>query len=149
MLTKLFTYFIKKKFIRFCLSGAIATLVDVSLLYVFTEFIGIWYLTSATLSFIIGTLIHYAISSFWVFESRHKTLKQYLIFVLVQTVGLAINLLVIFILVEYFNWWYIFGKLIAVVIGVMWNYFANLKITFKNKIKENINEQNNHPAHLQ
>ena len=132
MFNKIINYFLNKKFVRFCVSGGIATLADVGLLYILTEFVGVWYLLSAGLSFILGTIIHYFICSQWVFKVVKQSAGQYLIFVLIQTVGLAINLAVIYILVEYFSVWYILAKLVAVFVGLIWNFFANLKITFRN-----------------
>ena len=133
-LKKILAYILEGKFIRFAISGAVATLVDVFFLYILTEYLAIWYLLSACLSFVIGTVIHYFISSGWVFQNSTKTIKQYLVFVSVQLVGLVINLLVIYILVEFFYFWYILAKLVAVFVGVIWNFFANLKVTFKKKM---------------
>jgi len=124
-------YLLSKKFVRFSLSGSLATLVDVLILYILTEFFALWYLFSAVFSFIAGTLVHYSISSHWVFKCERRSFSQYLAFTLIQTIGLVINLSVIYILVEYFSFWYILAKLIAVFVGLIWNFSANLKITFK------------------
>ena len=124
-------YLLSKKFVRFSLSGSLATLVDVLILYILTEFFALWYLFSAVFSFIAGTLVHYSISSHWVFKCERRSFSQYLAFTLIQTIGLVIKLSVIYILVEYFSFWYILAKLIAVFVGLIWNFSANLKITFK------------------
>jgi len=124
-------YLLSKKFVRFSLSGSLATLVDVLILYILTEFFALWYLFSAVFSFIAGTLVHYSISSHWVFKCERRSFSQYLAFTLIQTIGLVINLSVIYVLVEYFSFWYILAKLIAVFVGLIWNFSANLKITFK------------------
>ena len=128
---KLINYFLAKKFIRFSISGGIATVADVLILYILTDWLGVWYLLSATLSFIVGTFIHYFICSYWVFKADKKKFRQYMVFVSVQTVGLLINLTVIYILVEYFFVWYILAKLMAVFVGLIWNFFVNSKFTFK------------------
>ncbi len=124
---------INNKFIRFSISGGVATLVDISLLYILTEYIGIWYLISSIFSFITGSITHFTISRHWVFKNFKKTFwHQYKSFFAIHLGGLAINITGLYILVEYFDIYYILAKLLVVVLGVTWTFFANKKFTFNN-----------------
>jgi len=129
---KIINYFLNKKFIRFAISGGVATSVDIALLYALTEWGGIWYLISSVFSFLVGSITHFSISRRWVFDQTNKTFwRQYQSFFVIHLGGLAINLMALYILVEYFNIYYILAKIITVVCGVSWTFWANKKFTFK------------------
>ncbi|MFH1610729.1 MAG: DUF2723 domain-containing protein [Patescibacteria group bacterium] len=131
MIKRIIRYFLAIKFVRFAISGGIATLVDVCLLYLLTEFAGIWYLISSIFSFIVGSFVHFLISRNWVFKNNQQTfLKQYLSFSVVHLGGLIINTIVLYTLVEFFHVYYILAKLLTVFFGVAWTFWANKKFTF-------------------
>ena len=56
------------QFVRYFFVGGFAFVVDFGLLYILTEYAGLHYLLSATLSFIAGLLVNYIISCLWVFN---------------------------------------------------------------------------------
>lgn len=135
MLKKIFQYFFDNKFFRFAISGGVATATDVALLYLLTEFVGMWYLLSSVFSFMIGSLTHFTISRYWVFKNFDKSYwRQYSSFFLIHLGGLAINITGLYILVEFIEIYYIIAKLMVVVLGVSWTFWGNKKFTFKDKI---------------
>ncbi|HOZ36702.1 MAG TPA: GtrA family protein [bacterium] len=132
MLKRIFDYFLNKKFIRFAISGGVATLVDVAILYTLTEWAGIWYLLSSVFSFLIGSITHFAISRTWVFDKIEKPFwQQYQSFFVIHLGGLTINTTALYLLVEYWGLYYILAKMITVLFGVSWTFWANKKFTFK------------------
>ncbi|MCK4942512.1 MAG: GtrA family protein, partial [Candidatus Aminicenantes bacterium] len=58
------------QFFRYGFAGGAAFIVDFSLLYFLTEYLHIYYLISAALSFIPGLLVNYLLSVHWVFNNR-------------------------------------------------------------------------------
>ena len=58
------------QFFRYLFVGGFAFLVDFSLLYIFSDICGIYYLISAMLSFIISLIVNYLISTYWVFNKN-------------------------------------------------------------------------------
>lgn len=134
MIKIIFFTLIKNKFLRFVISGSIATVVDVAILYALTEYLGIWYLTSSVFSFLAGSLTHFTISRHWVFKNLEKTYwRQYLPFFVIHLGGLAINTAGLYILVEFLQIYYILAKLLIVILGVGWTFTANKKFTFKDR----------------
>ena len=66
------------QFVRYFFVGGFAFVVDFGLLYILTEYAGLHYLLSATLSFIAGLLVNYIISCIWVFStSKFKNRLQF------------------------------------------------------------------------
>ena len=125
----------KYQFIRFSLSGTIATLIDIILLYILTEYVGIWYLISSIFSFMAGSIAHFNISRHWVFKNHQQTFwRQYRSFFIIHLGGLTINTAGLYILVQFLHLYYILAKLMVVVLGVSWTFTANKKFTFKSQL---------------
>ena len=127
---------LKYQFIRFSISGGTATLIDISLLYLLTEYAGLWYLISSIFSFMAGSITHFSISRHWVFKNQEKTFwRQYRSFFVIHLGGLTINTIGLYLLVEYYHIYYLLAKLMVVMLGVSWTFLANKKITFKSEGK--------------
>lgn len=55
---------------KFGVVGVLAFLIDYGVLYVLTEFIGIYYLTSAAISFTVSVIFNYLCSMKYVFTGK-------------------------------------------------------------------------------
>lgn len=114
--------------------SVIATIYDVALLYIFTEFLGFNYLVSATMSYCVGIVVGYVGQKTITFKDKDKRIaKQFGLFAFMSIIGLLINLGVLKICVDVLGLHYMVGKVIAIGIGFFWNYTANRKITFKER----------------
>ena len=81
------------------------------------------YLLAATISFIAGLLVNYALSKFWVFHDSklHNQTHEFLFFSLIGLVGLGLNDLIFWILTSGLGLFYIFSNVIATFIVDFWN----------------------------
>lgn len=119
--------------VRYGFVAGVAFVIDFGLLYVFTQYLGIFYLLSATLSFFISLVANYFLSILWVFPndpSQRK--KQIILFIIIGFSGLLLNLLIIWILSDLLGVFYLISKLIAIVIVFFWS-FAARRYMFKAK----------------
>ncbi len=109
-----------------------ATIVDVLLLYALTEFLNINYLVSATISYCTGLLISFYLQKTYTFKEQHtkRIHLQFTKFTIISLIGLLLNLIILKVFVE-IGVWYIFAKIIAIIIVFFWNYLINKRITFK------------------
>ena len=120
-----------KLFFGYILFGGIAALVDLGGLYIFTEFFGLYYLVSATLSYIGGMITNYSLNKVFNFKNKSKKIaKQFGLFVFVALIGLGLNQLILWLLVEFAGLWYMLAKLISISLVMFWNFFGHKKITF-------------------
>ncbi len=130
-----------QQFFRYCIGGAISFIVDFGLLYFLTEYANLWYLWSANFSFLVSSFVNYLIQRFWTFQSEEsRVLRQFFIFLAVQTVGLFINNVIMYTLVEYFSIWYIFAKVLAALIVLIWNFWASRMFVFNKKFITGVKE---------
>ncbi|TES95224.1 GtrA family protein [Patescibacteria group bacterium] len=121
-----------KQFLKFCVVGTVGTAIDFGLFYLLVESAHIWYLLAATISFIVAVINNYIFNKFWTFEDRDKDfLRQFGRFLVVSIIGLGLNVLILYILVEFAGMWYILAKVLATGVVLIWNFFANKYWTFK------------------
>ena len=121
------------QFVRYFFVGGFAFVVDFGLLYILTEYAGLHYLLSATLSFIAGLLVNYIISCLWVFNgSKFKNrLVEFLFFAAIGVVGLALNDTLIWLFTDCIGTHYMFSKIVAASMVYLWNFFARKYLVFR------------------
>jgi dolichol-phosphate mannosyltransferase len=118
--------------LNFLQVGVIASLVDLGLLYVFTEYFGIWYLLSAVMSYICGMTVSYTLNKRFTFHNVDRQyLRQFFLFAFVSASGLVVNISVMFFAVTIFSIYYLYAKVIAIGITFFWNYSFQSRITFQ------------------
>ena len=121
------------QFVRYFFVGGFAFVVDFGLLYILTEYAGLHYLLSATLSFIVGLLVNYIISCIWVFNnSKFKSrIVEFLFFAAIGVVGLGLNDFFIWLFTGCIGTHYMFSKIVATALVYLWNFFARKYLVFR------------------
>lgn len=119
--------------IRFGIVGFLCFFIDYGLLLALTELLGIHYLVSGAISFSVSTLINYLFSTFFIFDTRgkNKTLKEFILFVLLSAVGLGINQAVMWVTVEKLSIPYQISKIGATAIVMVYNFLSRKRILEK------------------
>lgn len=114
---------------RFFIVGGITTIIDFVFLYIFKEFLNINVIIANTLSFIISVTYNYIASISWVFDvdSNKDKKMQFMLFIVFSVLGLIINNIVIYILSDKFNLYYLISKVIATVIVMFFNFVTRKK----------------------
>ena len=110
----------------------IPTSVDFLLLYVLTELIGVYYLCSVALAFSVGVFTSYLSQKKLTFKNESQQyFSQFSFFCGVSLVGLILNILIVFSVVEFLNAWYLLGKILATLLVLVWNFSVHKYFTFK------------------
>lgn len=114
------------KIIRFSIVGGIATLIDFIFLYIFKEFLNMDVIIANTLSFIISVTYNYIASIVWVFDiNKEKNKKiQFILFILFSIFGLVLNNIILYILTDIFNMYYLISKVVATFIVMIFNFIT-------------------------
>ena len=129
-----------KDLIKFAIVGTIGTVINISILYLLTEFFNLYYIFSEIIAFIVSVLNNYILNKLWTFQEKiqEKIIRKYFKFSLVCLVSLLLNITVLFILVEYFYIWYIMAEIIAIFCAFLINFSGSRLWTFKkNNIEVN------------
>jgi len=119
------------RFFRYTLTGGLSTSFDFLLLFIFTEFLGIYYLVSAIIAYAIANTLNYSINRNWAYKgTKRKPWQGYIIFLVINFTTLLIIVVLLSILVEFFGVYYLVARIaVGVVIGIL-NFIANARISF-------------------
>ena len=122
-----------QEFIRYFTASLVALVVDAGSLYILTSLLGVPYLYSGAITFLLGLTIVYVLSITWVFEHRTSVHPgiEFLIFAIIGVVGLAINEGVLYVLTGLFGLYYLLSKAASVIIVFTWNFFARKYLLFR------------------
>lgn len=113
---------------RFIIVGAITFVVDYGLLYVCTEYIGLYYMYSTAIAFIAAVIFNYWLCVIYVFTNvQRQTSRQAILFVGSSVVGLGLNQICMWFFVEIFGIYYMLAKMISIIIVMAWNYIMKRK----------------------
>lgn len=129
------------KILLYLFVGGTAALVEWGLFYVFITYVlnGIGLsLTAMTMlgtcmAFCLSTLYHYFLGNILVFNSgsKYKRGKELSLVFLVSIMGLAFNLLFMYIFVSLMGWNPMASKVLTSCIVVVWNYLSRKKWIFR------------------
>lgn len=118
---------------RTLITGVAAFLLDMLVLWVLTEYMGLYYLVSAAVSALAGGLFSFAMNSFWVFHKRERknTLLRFLVFTLIGALGLGVNLFVMWLCTDIAGIYYMLSKICAQVVSFLFNFFLRKFFVFE------------------
>jgi dolichol-phosphate mannosyltransferase len=135
---------------KFLIVGFIGTIVNVSILYLFTEkvFGGSTVLIAGTVpSYLLSSMVamesaiisNFIFNEHWTFKDRRNkndmisVIKRGIKFNMCRLTGVVINVIILFSLTEFFRVYYILSSIIAILIVTMWNYTTSSKLVWSEK----------------
>lgn len=85
------------------------------------------------LGFSLAVVNNYALNRIWTFSSRNsQVVQQFFTFLLISCVGLALNTALVYFFHQKLRMTFYLSKVFAIGIVFLWNFTANLLITFNN-----------------
>jgi putative flippase GtrA len=121
------------QFVKYIFAGGFAFIIDISILFLLTEYLNIHYLISGIFGFVAGLIVNYMLSIRWVFDTRNIDNQkiEFSIFTLIGIVGLALNELFLWVFTEYFLIHYLISKLMTVLLIFLWNFGMRKFLLFR------------------
>ena len=113
------------KLSRFIISGGSAAIVNFTLLYVFTEYLEIYYLVSVVASFILSSIVAFLMHKFWTYKNydREKIHREFSFHFIVVSINLLLNTALVYVFVEWVSLWYILAQALASIIIAFESFF--------------------------
>lgn len=126
------------RFLKFCAVGASGTFVYLGLLALFTEIAGLFYILSAAIGYEISILNNFTWNELWTFRDRRASaegsvLTRAIKFNLVSLIGWGIHTAMLAFFTEVVSLFYIISAMIAIFSAMLWNFFVNVKWTWRQK----------------
>jgi dolichol-phosphate mannosyltransferase len=127
-----------KQVFRFASVGASGVLLVLFLTWIFTEYIGLFYLLSAALAMEISVFWAFALNTKITFRYKFKksdnlfpALGKYQ---LVALGGITINLALLFAFTTFLNIFYIISELMAIIVAFGFRYLMSLRFVWRNQV---------------
>lgn len=121
-----------EQFIKFCVVGGSGVFVDFGITYLCKEWLRINKYVANSLGFLCASTTNYLLNRIWTFRNDNPDIAaQYLRFLSIALVGLAINNGTIYLLHERLRWNFYFSKLCAIGVVTFWNFFMNYFFNFR------------------
>lgn len=119
--------FLKKllaQFMKFGIVGVIAFVIDYGFMIFLTEVFGVPYLISTTVSFIVSVIFNYFASMRFVFKRKDdmSRKREFIIFVVLSVIGLVINDVFMWLMVDFLYIDYRISKIVVTFIVAVWNF---------------------------
>ena len=111
--------------LKFGVVGALAFVIDYSLLIFCTERLGINYLISGAIAFSVAVVFNYILSMLWVYDTSGNDQDkriQHVIFIVLSVIGLGLTELLMWIGTDLLGIHYTITKIIATVIVMFYNF---------------------------
>lgn len=115
-----------QQLIRFGFVGGSAFLIDYGIMILLTEVFSIDYLVSSGISFSISVIYNYIMSIFWVFnvDKEKNGVTNFAIFMVLSIIGLGINQLIMWLMVDKAGVFYMFSKIVATAVVMVYNFIT-------------------------
>ncbi|OGG80036.1 hypothetical protein A3A39_03015 [Candidatus Kaiserbacteria bacterium RIFCSPLOWO2_01_FULL_54_13] len=120
------------RIVRFLISGGTAAATNLSILYVLTEFFGVWYLFSSVIAVSFAWVVSFTLQKFWTFENRslERVHVQAPLHLTVSLASIVVNTAALFVFVEYLHVWYFTAQVVVGVLIAFVNYFVYKRYIF-------------------
>lgn len=120
-----------EQFLKFCLVGGSGVFVDFGITYLCKEWLRLNKYVANSLGFLCAATSNYVLNRLWTFGSTDPHVAvQYMRFLGISAVGLAINNLTIYVLHGRFRFNFYLAKLFAIGVVTFWNFFMNYFFNF-------------------
>ena len=113
-----------KKIINFGLVGVFATAIEYILLIVLKEFFNVDVIIASGIAFTVSLLFNYVLSIKYVDKKEMSKTKEMTGFFITAIIGLGINQVMMYILVDTVKIYYLFAKVISTGTVMIWNFIS-------------------------
>ncbi|MDP7477111.1 MAG: GtrA family protein [Candidatus Peribacteraceae bacterium] len=113
---------VHNQFIRYFFVGGSAAVVD---LFAFTfclKYFSMHYALAAFIGYMLGLAWNHFLCVTWVFESKHKRIKEVLMVFFIALGGLLWTWVILFLLIEFVGFDEVLAKVVSQILVLFWNF---------------------------
>lgn len=111
---------ILKQIIKFVIVGSFAFIIDCMIFYLL-NLLGLHYLISQIISFLVSFIFNYLLSIKWVFDAKENILFKFIVFSLI---GLLLNEILLYIGIDILNKNTVITKVLSTIIVMIFNFIT-------------------------
>jgi putative flippase GtrA len=119
------------RYLRHLIAGGIGTLLYITLVAICVEIVSIHPVNATIIATVLNACYTYTIQRKWVYNSNTSHLRSIPKFIIVAVIAILLNAIIMYLVVETFNWWYGFGIIFAAAVVPPTNFLLNYYWTYK------------------
>ena len=121
------------QFFRYTVAGTTATVLNLVLIYAFTNYLSIYYVVSGVAAYILSGVYNFILNKVWTFEEKlhHKIISKYSGYLTLNITALVFNSLLLYIFTDIFGIYYVLSQFLAILVIAIVNYIVNKFIIFR------------------
>lgn len=123
-------------FIQYGLVGILGTIVHTSILAFSVEILIFPAVLATTIGFLFSLVLSYYLNSMWTFKKRRRSKHSFIKYALTCSIGLIINVFIMFVIADILELWYMVGQVISIIVVPLFNFNISRRWAFEVK-KEN------------
>lgn len=119
-------------FVKFMIVGAINFGVDIGVLALLNQVLGLWLIPANIISYTCGVINSFLLNRYWTFKIRHSFFSVHFAkFVFINLISLGVNTLAVAVLKDLYHLDLGIAKLLATVFSFTVNFAGNKLLVFK------------------
>jgi putative flippase GtrA len=121
--------------VRYLVGGSTSAIVNLAIFYILNSVIGVHYIVSSVVAFVVAFFVSLAFHKFWTFRD-HSTENihiQGFMYFLSSIFGLGLNTLILYLCVDYFGLLPLLGQIIAGGLTACCTFFISKHLIFNRK----------------
>jgi len=122
---------IHQQFLRFCVVGFLSTLVNYVVFLIGYKLLGVNYLLSSGLGFIVGVLIGYRLNKYWTFSATKMEKGYFIKYSLIYSISLVLGLLFLDFQVRILSFSPLIANIFTIVLTTCTNFIGSKWWVFK------------------
>ena len=122
------------QFFRYAFVGGWATIADWGVFALFAEVVGLHYLISAPIAFLMGLTVNYLLSKKFVFsgeKNQHSSSTEFAVYGIIGIIGLLMTMVIMYLLTEFAGFLPMVSKIIATAVVLVWNFLARKFVLYR------------------
>lgn len=121
-----------KIYIKYLISGSTGALINLSTLYILTEFAGLHYMMSAVIAFFVSLSVSFNLQKRWTFRNGDtKVARQVSVYLIITFSNLLLNMLFLYILADIFHVWYMLAQVLIYGFIAVYSFVLYRVVVFK------------------
>ena len=121
-----------KQIVRFIITGALSAGLEFFVYTSLIAYLQLHYQFSNIIAFIAANVLNYTLSRNWVFvKGRHSASVEFIAFAMVALIGLGLNILILWAMIDRLYVDYRIAKLFAITTVVLWNFISKKTLVFQ------------------
>lgn len=112
-------------------SGAIGVGIDYAVLFMLTEWAGLYYLVSVTFSYFCGFFVNFFLNKYWTFQKKENTSIQMVKYALLAGFNYLLTLSLMYLFTSILGINYLISRGIGLVLVTCWNFLLYKKVVYR------------------